>query len=183
MALKTKNPKYRKKKADCDHEKLEWSKLDKNKEERRRAVLKNNVEKNINKILSNIRRGLAPDRLVQTAAAFSSARNIEELNKGDAFENQVAEDTQAKWTSIEFKCPDCGLDGDIDVVTKDGVVKECKASGGGVKRKQYEKVATVAPIIFGSGVSVHIAVPKGQKNVALSHFEDKNAMNEKIQEH
>ncbi|MDY6992221.1 MAG: hypothetical protein SVR94_06390 [Pseudomonadota bacterium] len=182
MTNRYKGPKKRRKKPeDCDHKNLTWTELDKNKERRRRAKKMAKVDQSWKKCLKNIRRGLSG--LLGTAVCFARARKIEEEIKGDAWENHVAEETNAKWTDIEYKCPDCGLRGDIDVVTKDDIAKECKASAGLVKPSQYRKNIIAAKIIFGPTTQVHLAVPKGGKQEVLNKFSNKNEIEGKIQEH
>ena len=183
MTKKVKSPnlKYRKKPEDCDHKNLKWTELDKNKEKRRRDKKKVKVDQSWKKCLNNIKRGLGG--LVNAAVCFARAHQIENKIKGDAWENHVAEDTNAKWTDIEYQCPDCGLKGDIDVVTENGIAKECKASAGLVKPSQYRKNVVAAKIIFGPNTPVHLAVPKGGKQEVLNKFKDIKEVKGKIQEH
>ncbi|AGC43129.1 hypothetical protein MYSTI_01797 [Myxococcus stipitatus DSM 14675] len=84
----------------------------------------------------------------------------ERQSKADAFEKFVGNDTHAKEVSKKFHCPDCLMDGEIDVVTGSGVVKECKT--GKPKLKQLEKIASASAVIF-PGAPVHLAIPKGMK--------------------
>lgn len=49
------------------------------------------------------------------------------------------------------------MDGEIDVVTDNDVVKECKT--GKPKLKQLKKIKSAAAVIF-PGSPVHLAVPK-----------------------
>jgi hypothetical protein len=182
MTNKYKGPKKRRKKPeDCDHQNLTWTELDKNKEQRRRRKKKAKVDQSWTKCLKKIRRGLGG--LVGAAACFAKAHAIAEKIKGDAWENHVAEETNAKWTDIEYQCPDCGLKGDIDVVTENDIAKECKASAGLVKPSQYRKNIIAAQIIFGPSTKVHVAIPKGGKQEVLNKFSNKNEIEGKIQEH
>lgn len=79
--------------------------------------------------------------------------------KDKKFEQDVAEDTNAVWTGIKFECKKCGLNGEIDVFTPDGIIKECKRPGT-VRRDQVEKFHAAGPAIFGAAFKgVHQAIP------------------------
>ena len=97
--------------------------------------------------------GLTGDALSQLALDdFKAADDIE-------FEQTVQKETNAVWTGIKFKCKKCSLKGEIDIVTPDGVIKECK-SNGTVQRVQIEKYNIVGPIILGASYAgPHMAVP------------------------
>ena len=75
------------------------------------------------------------------------------------FEQKVQDNTKAVWTGIKFKCKNCSLKGEIDIITPDGVVKECKEPGT-VQRDQIEKYNIVGPILLGSSFKgAHMAIP------------------------
>ena len=111
----------------------------------------------------------------------------EEINlKGDKFESKVASETRAKEMSVVITCRDCGITlAEYDVVTEDGVVKECKASWGQVKEEQFLREQAIAsrPEVFGPGTVVHLAVPKGLRGRLDRKFSDKSIAAGKIQEH
>jgi hypothetical protein len=67
----------------------------------------------------------------------------------------------AKETSVEYLCLDCGVKGDIDVVTEDNVVKECKISTKAVNEDQIIKLRGIAARLF-PGSPVHIALPASE---------------------
>ena len=75
-----------------------------------------------------------------------------------AFEKKVSQDTNAREVSKKFECPDCLMSGEMDVVTDQGIIKECKT--GRPKLKQLKKIASAAAVIF-PGAPVHLAVPTG----------------------
>src|SRR5262249_28886215 len=101
--------------------------------------------------------------------------------EGKAFEQKVAEDENAKWTSIEFHCPACGLSGDLDVITDKGVVKECKVSSDAANEGQYNKNVSAATAIFGGSPVVHMAVPAADVTSVIKKFQQD--MQGKVQGH
>lgn len=139
------------------------------------------------------------DRLVEQAAAAEAAGNISraamlldnalEVDKsiiGERFENKVAEETNAKEISVKITCKDCGIVlGEFDVVTEDGIVKECKASWSQVNEGQFLKEQALAQHskVFGPGTVVHISIPKGQRGRLNKKFLNKANVTGKIQEH
>ncbi len=82
-----------------------------------------------------------------------------------AFEQRVAKETHAKETSIQYCCLDCGINGDIDVVTEEGVVKECKISNKAASQKQIEKLHRIVTVLF-PGSPLHFALPASEAAVA-----------------
>jgi hypothetical protein len=111
---------------------------------------------------------------------------IERNLAGERFEQFVTEDTNAKEISVKVTCKDCNkLLAEFDVVTEDGIVKECKSSWNQVSEEQFQREAALAqrPDIFGPGTVVHIAVPKGQSGRLDRKFSDKAKVAGKIQEH
>jgi len=52
------------------------------------------------------------------------------------------------------------MNGEIDVLTEDGTVKECKQSAKAVSVEQFRRIASIAAAMF-PGAPVHLAVPKG----------------------
>ena len=103
---------------------------------------------------------IVQDLAGNSAAATASldlAIERERSANADAFEKQVADETSAREVSKKFNCPDCLMNGEIDVVTDKGVVKECKT--GKPKLKQLKKLKSASSVIF-PGASVHLAVPK-----------------------
>ncbi|MEC4678766.1 MAG: PAAR-like domain-containing protein [Nitrospirota bacterium] len=91
---------------------------------------------------------------------FDLAHERERSAKADAFEKRVNDETKAKQISVDFNCPDCGMNGEIDTVTDNDIVKECKT--GKPKLKQLKKIESAAAVLF-PGSPVHLAVPTGMK--------------------
>jgi hypothetical protein len=117
---------------------------------------------------------------------LDTAAELDQSLKGDKFERHVTNDTTAKEVAVKITCKDCGLViAEFDVVTKDGVVKECKASWNQVNEAQFKREQALAqrPDIFGPNTVVHIAVPKGQRGRLDRKFKDKANASGKIQEH
>jgi hypothetical protein len=84
---------------------------------------------------------------------------------GKAFEAKVSEEMNAKDGSIVIKCAACKLViTEFDVVTSDGVIKECKASANSVNQSQLALQKSLAPLFFGPGAEfrVHVAVPASE---------------------
>jgi hypothetical protein len=173
MAMKEKQhkkQKYRFKQDECEHPKLEWSELTPEAERRRREKHRTKVDKERNSVEKQRRRAermAGEGRWAGTAQMAASMMEAQRLLEGSEFEKNVADETDARWTSIEFHCPDCGLHGDIDVVTSDGTAKECKAGGQAVD--QLKKNIVAAAIIF-PGAAVHLAVPASQAQAAQASY-------------
>jgi uncharacterized Zn-binding protein involved in type VI secretion len=75
------------------------------------------------------------------------------------FAQRVAEKAKAKWTEVKYWCTKCTFSGDIDVITEDGVIKECKGNGK-LSRDQYDKYQIMGPAMLGAAFKgVHFAVP------------------------
>lgn len=99
---------------------------------------------------------------------LDQAIEAEGQSKRAAFEQKVSNDTQAKEVSVDYYCPDCGMQGEFDSITKDGTIKESKISGAAVSASQLTKHASAAAVLF-PGAAVHAAVPTGEaRNVASS---------------
>ncbi|HLT37505.1 MAG TPA: hypothetical protein VK034_14530, partial [Enhygromyxa sp.] len=97
---------------------------------------------------------------------FKKALEAENQESGVAWEQRVAEVTNATEQSIDYYCPDCGMEGELDCVTADGVVKEAKISGAAAEAKQFKKHVSAAAVLF-PGAPVHVAVPaKEARNVS-----------------
>jgi hypothetical protein len=79
-------------------------------------------------------------------------------SRATAFEKKVSQDTNAREVSKKFECPHCLMSGEMDVVTDQGIIKECKT--GRPKLKQLQKIVSAAAVIF-PGAPVHLAVPTG----------------------
>jgi hypothetical protein len=173
MAQKEKQHKkqrYRFRQGECAHPKLEWDELTPAAERRRRATQRTNVDHERNAIEKQRRRAerMAGDgNWAGTAQMAASMMESQRLLAGSEFEKNVAEETDAQWTSIKFHCPDCGMHGDLDVVTGDGVVKECKTGDQSVS--QLKKNAVAAAIIF-PGAPVHLAVPAAESAAAQASY-------------
>lgn len=88
------------------------------------------------------------------------ARERERSSNADAFEEKVNQETNAKQISVDFECPDCGMNGEIDTITENNVVKECKT--GKPSLKQLKKIESAAAVLF-PGSPIHLAVPKNMK--------------------
>lgn len=95
-----------------------------------------------------------------TAGEFLAGALDDEKAASDiGFEQKVQKDARAKFTGVKYKCKNCKLKGEIDVVTEDGVIKECK-NNGTVQRDQLKKYSIVGPILLGAGYGgAHMAVP------------------------
>lgn len=77
------------------------------------------------------------------------------------FEQKVASDTNAREASVRYRCLDCGMEGDIDVVTDGGVIKECKISSSAASLSQVNKLRSAAAVLF-PGAPVHLALPAAE---------------------
>lgn len=99
------------------------------------------------------------------AASLASAIGHDGNHVGKAFEAKVSEEMKATDGSIVIKCAVCkAVITEFDVVTSDGVIKECKASAGGVRQSQLALQKSLAPLFFGPGAQfrVHVAVPASE---------------------
>ena len=89
----------------------------------------------------------------------------ENQEAGIAWEQKVAKDTRAPEQSIDYYCPDCGMEGEFDCITDEGVIKEAKITGEAAKASQFKKHFSAAAALF-PGAPVHVAVPaKEARNV------------------
>src|SRR5712672_335932 len=115
----------------CAHPNLKYSELKKKAENERREELdkeRNRASREALKKWHAAKHFEALGKMAEAADCMSKFQGSKGNVDGIEFEQKVAEDTNAKWTSIKFECPDCGWSGELDVVTDDGVVKECKHS-------------------------------------------------------
>jgi hypothetical protein len=152
---------------------------------RRRKKLQQRNEKKLDRMLNKANKAGSPK---EKQELFEAALIYDTLIKGERFEVKVAEQTQAKEVAVKITCRDCGLViQEFDVVTREGVVKECKASWGQVGLTQFKREEQLAQRsdVFGPGTVVHIAIPKGQRGNLENKFgkENKPHMSGKIQEH
>jgi len=159
----------------CTHPNLEYDRLKKGPEESRRgkkqtkiAQANKSINRNLNVATREIRR--MPSRVSRAAYYLGKARATMTDIAGDEFEEKVSTETNAKWTTIKFNCPDCGMSGEIDVVTDQGVVKECKVGTIGGLVSQFKKISRVAPLILGGSPTVHVAVPSGNGGAVRRAF-------------
>ena len=98
------------------------------------------------------------------------------------FEQRVGEEAGV-FTNIEFECKlGCGVKGDIDVITKGGVIKECK-NNGGAGRGQLVKLAAVGGAIIPGFAGVHTAVPSHNYRSMKASLEDQGMADVEIQTH
>ena len=140
------------------------------------------------------------DRLLDEAiiaeAAGNKAQAVEILDKaleldfefiGKRFENKVAQETNAKEVNITIYCEDKCKNklGEFDVVTEDGIVKECKNRWRNVSEDQLLKHQALVqrPDVFGPGTIVHLAIPKGKRRSGNKKFKQIDNADEIIQEH
>lgn len=154
---------------DCPHPKMERS--DPEKADKKKRELEDARQKEATKAERLFRRALVLEGQGNHALAGSTLdRAIEAENQANtkAFEQKVAKDTNAKEQSVDYYCPDCGMQGELDCITEDGTVKEAKIRGGAVSASQLTKHASAAAVLF-PGAAVHAAVPAGEaRNVANS---------------
>jgi len=88
----------------------------------------------------------------------------QESRKQAEFEQQVAK--KYPWSGIKYKCKkNCGLDGEIDAVTPNGIIKEAKENGK-IEKGQLKNLMVAGPALceklgmrFGG---IHYAVPQGR---------------------
>jgi hypothetical protein len=182
---------------DCPHKNI---KRDPEKGEHpiNQEARKEHFQKTVDKREAHIDRMLAKAAAAESAGdAAGAAMHLdaaleyekEDGNKlaGDRIEAKVAEDENAKEIKVTIKCRDCGkILGEFDVVTEDGVVKECKASWRDVDSQQFHDETALAqrPDVFGPGTVVHLALPKGQRpRLDRQQKFKKEEIAGKIQEH
>lgn len=131
--------------------------------------------------------GKAVGQRARAYKLFNKALGLDGNIRGAQFEERVADETRAKETSVKVKCKKCGKTlGEFDVVTHDGVVKECKADAHLLSPKRFleEHSLVQRPDVFGPGTVLHVAIPKGQRQVIVNKFKPKyNTIKGKIQEH
>lgn len=151
----------------CDPHDLKFSELTKEAEKRRREEQEKKRQsyeersKKRTKLTEHHAKTGRPTREGKTADDLLAEAIADEGYKKDIeFEQKVADKTNAVWTGIKFECrKKCGLKGEIDVITPDGIIKECKRPGT-VRRDQVEKYKIVGPIILGKAFKgVHSAIP------------------------
>jgi uncharacterized Zn-binding protein involved in type VI secretion len=134
--------------------------------EKKRARASGNAVKEVNQAIHDLRGNIA----------------------GLEWEIAVAKDVNAKFMGVILFCKDCGRRlGEFDVITDQGVVKECKASWDVMMpRKFAEQIRLVEERgLLGPGMKMHYAIPKGQRGPLLPKFETigKDEMRGRIQEH
>jgi uncharacterized Zn-binding protein involved in type VI secretion len=96
--------------------------------------------------------------LTESDKIFKKALAAENQEAGIAWEQKVAKDTNAREQSIDYYCPDCGMEGELDCITDEGVIKEAKITGKAAEASQYIKHRSAAAALF-PGAPVHVAVP------------------------
>lgn len=149
--------------------------------QRRRAVAKN--ERKLDRLVNKAASATNP---ATASELFDTAMEMDRNLRGERFEQKVTDDTSAKEVAVKLTCRDCGLIiAEFDVVTENGVVKECKASWDQVNEGQFLREQALAQRVdvFGPGTVVHIAVPKGQRGRLDRKFKNKVNASGKIQEH
>src|SRR5205085_2931070 len=105
------------------------------KEKRRRAKQEMKRSKNESKARRKLTRAIkveAQGNVGLANALLNQAQEAERAANAIAFEQHVADETNAQETSIEYHCPDCGMRSEFDVITEDGTVKEVKSSANAV---------------------------------------------------
>ncbi|MCY0989474.1 DUF4150 domain-containing protein [Nannocystis sp. ILAH1] len=128
---------------------------------------------------------------VSGKAAKEVDKAIEDLRSdlvGLEWEIAVAEDVGAKFAGVELYCEDCGRRlGEFDVITNQGIVKECKASWGAMKPDKFITQMHLVEErgLLGPGMKMHYAIPKGERGPLERKFESigKDKMRGRIQEH
>ena len=162
-----------------------------NKEKRRRIKLADAANQAEKAASNNLKRAAQAYAKLRAAGSMAENSRIADLLKrakdagqeadGKRFEQKVAEEENAKYTNFKFNCPNCGLNGDVDVVTDTGIVKECKVSASAASEKQYNKLLRASARIFGAGTVVHMAVPAADAAAVVRKF--KQNMKDKVQKH
>lgn len=153
---------------NCPHPNMTRSDPDKDDKKRRQLEDKKNSE--ATKAERLFRRAVKVEQGGNDAVAgelLKQAVEAEGQSQRAAFEQKVANDTQAKEVSVDYFCPDCGMQGELDCITKDGTIKEAKISGKAVKADQIAKHMSAAAVLF-PGAPVHAAVPAGQAREVTS---------------
>lgn len=146
---------------NCPHPHMERS--EKEKETRRRSKQEMKRTKALSKARRKLNRAVKVDAQGKFALAnrlLNQAISLERNATDIAFEQRVANETNSEETTIEYKCPDCGMKSEFDVITDKGTIKECKSSAGAVDFSQFQKHISAARALF-PGAAVHIAVPAG----------------------
>jgi uncharacterized Zn-binding protein involved in type VI secretion len=151
--------------AKCPPHDIEWEPLTPEGEEKRkqREEAENKKrDQEIRKHTYDFNRALESPHLYPPGTAEEALRLavIKQGQKEDAeYAKRVAKETKAKWTGIKYWCNyKCDFNGDIDVISDSGVVKECK-NDGLPKARQIEKYKVLGPLMFGAPVPIHIALP------------------------
>lgn len=147
---------------NCPHPNMTRS--DPAKKKKKERELEQSREHEETKAQRLLRRAIALDGQGKTELSgkfLDKAIEAENQASTKAFEQKVAADTNAREQSVDYYCPDCGMQGELDCITEDGTVKEAKISGSAVKSAQLTKHASAAAVLF-PGAAVHAAVPKGQ---------------------
>jgi hypothetical protein len=169
---------------NCPHPNLKRS--DPDKDERTRSKHQQETEKYQSRAGKNFRKALKEERQGNHALAATYLQRAvvdERKHLSFVFEKEVAKQTKAKEFSVKYECPDCGMNSEIDVVTSDGIVKECKISAEAASEPQIQNHIAAAAILF-PGAPVHLAVPKGEGKAAVSRFRNSKVISKSsVQEH
>jgi hypothetical protein len=147
---------------NCPHPNMTRS--DPSKDQKKREQLEDKKTSEATKAERLFRRAQKVEKNGNNALALAildQAIEAEGQSKRAAFEQKVSNDTQAKEVSVDYYCPDCGMQGEFDTITKDGTIKESKISGAAASASQITKHASAAAVLF-PGAPVHAAVPAGE---------------------
>jgi hypothetical protein len=143
-------------------------------------------ERRIDKLVAKAVRREAAGNLAGAQTALNMALERDQRLVGRRFEVKVAEQTKAREMNVKVVCKICGkVVREFDVVTEDGVVKECKNSARQVDEDQFTAETAVAqnPAIFGLGTVVHLAIPAAERARAVGKFTNKAVIAGNVQEH
>lgn len=156
---------------DCPGHEIEFSELTDDAEKKRRQELEAAKQKDLAKRDEAAKLAAYHEKTGRPKAAYGRGTNVDPATlmqtaldaegyaEDKAFEQKVAEDVNAKWTNIKYKCKHCKLSGEIDIVMPNGVIKECKRPGT-VRAEQVKKYAIAGPALLGSAFKgVHQAIP------------------------
>lgn len=160
----------------CPPHKLEWDPLTPKAEAERQAEQEKNKQghkQKMNKFLYKAQQSLASGDVAGSNAHFATAAEAEGQMKDIEYEQKVAKETNAKWTGVKYKCTNgCNVKGEIDVITPNGTIKECKRAGT-IPANQVAKYEIMGPAMLGAGFSgVHMAHPPQLTRNARSSIND-----------
>jgi len=145
---------------NCPHPNME---RDDGNERRKREKAEMSQISESSKARTKLNQAVKADQRGRPAVAnqlLAQAVEAERQAAAIGFEREVAKQTEAKETGVTYYCPDCGMQGELDTVTKNGVVKECKQTGAAASYRQLQKHKSAVGVLF-PGAPVHIAVPAG----------------------